>query len=73
MRRFEVRASEAILIKLHALGYPHGVRCTPTDDYRWIAGERRRRFLLSENRFNDERSAEAWLQDGELEGPIGAE
>ena len=71
MRLFEVQTSEAVMVGLGALGYPNAVRCTPTDDYRSIAGVRRRRFLLSENRFNDERTAEAWLQDAELADPIG--
>jgi len=70
MRLFQVQPTAAVLVKLRAFGYPQGVRCTPTDDYRWIAGERRRRFLLPGSRFNDTRQAELWLGDREIEEPI---
>ena len=67
MRLFQLKPTAAVLVKLRAFGFPEGVRCIPTDDYRWIAGERRRRFILPETRSNGTTTAEAWLRDGELD------
>jgi hypothetical protein len=70
MRLFQIKPTTAVLVKLRAFGYPEGVRCISTDDYRWIAGERRRRLLLPVTRFNDARESEVWLGDRDIEDPI---
>jgi hypothetical protein len=70
MRLFQLKPTTAVLVKLRAFGYPEGVRCISTDDYRWIAGERRRRFILPETRSNVTTTAEAWLRDRELDQPL---